>query len=336
MRKIVALGIFVFLLMGAWAGGWVWAAGQVRQQIVQLADNDGESAPRLSCGTLGVGGFPFRFDVTCEDARLESGDETVTLKGVRASVLAYNPTHVLFSALPPYAMSNAFTGSSSRIDFKTLRGSARVVTDDLVKGLSGVGWRVGRVSLVVDDLVWNDTVISDVLQASATHIDVQLADMDAARNRDAGTAGLGLSVAAEGLTAPGLAIANATTTLGATLTGLPDDLMVLANDPDPVRNWQRRGGVFTLAEFTGSQPDPQQDFKLSGEATLTDAGLLNATVAYSGKGVADRFAGLIPPPQLALLKGRQDAGGHFDNAFGIVDGKLKLLTLSLLDIPPLW
>lgn len=336
MRKILVLGILVFLVMGAWAAGWFWAAGQVRQQVANLAENDAETAPRLTCGTLSVGGFPFRFDVACEDAKLESGDETITVKGVRASVLAYNPTHVLFFARAPYSMTNAFTGSSSRIDFDTLEGSVRVVTDDLMKGLGGTGWRVGRISLVVDGFAWNDTVISDVLQAEAGHLELQVADLPTGRDKAAGTAGLALALMARGLTAPGLTIAKADAQLTATLTGLPDDLLVLANDPDPVRNWQRRGGVFTLTDFSGAQPDPAQDFKFSGEASLTDAGLLNAKLAYSGLGVADRLSRIIPPTELAMLKGKQDAEGHFENAFGIVDGKLKLLTMTLLELPPLW
>jgi len=68
-------------------------------------------------------------------------------------------------------------------------------------------------------------------------------------------------------------------------TGLPDDLMILASDPDPIRNWQRRGGQFKLVGFTGTQADPDERFDIAGEASLTErSGLVNAKLTYSGKG----------------------------------------------------
>ena len=126
MRKILALGLAVLVVLALWTGGWLWAASEIKHQVDGLAEADGEAAPRLACGTLNISGFPFRFDIDCEQLALTFGDHDITLAALRASVLAYNPTHVIFSARAPYAMSNAFTGSQSRFDFKNLEGSARL------------------------------------------------------------------------------------------------------------------------------------------------------------------------------------------------------------------
>lgn len=336
MRKILALGLVVLLVVVAWSAGWFWAAGEARRQIEALAANDAETAPRITCGTLDVGGFPFRFDVTCADARLESGDETITVKGVKASVMVYNPSHVLFAAEAPYAMANAFTGSSSRFDFTGFEGSARLLTDDLLKGLSGSGWRIGRISIVADNVTWNDTVLSDVLQAKADHVEAHLMDVPETHDAAAGTASLAAYLSAKALTAPAFQIADAETSFEAELSGLPDDIAVAMADPDPIHNWQRRGGVFNLARFAGNQPSPDERFDITGKLSLNPAGLLQGEVSYTGKGVLDRLAGIMPPVQIAMFKGKPEADGGYSNSFTIVDGQLKFLAMTVMEFPPLW
>lgn len=336
MRKILALGLVVALIVLAWSVAWFWAAGEARQQIAALAGNDAETAPRLTCGSLNVGGFPFRFDVSCADATLQSGDETITIKAVKASVMVYNPTHVLFSAEAPYAMANAFTGSSSRFDFTGLSGSARLITDDFVQGLSGAGWRIGRVSVAADAVTWNDTVLTDILQARADHVEAHLMDVPETHDKAAGTAALAAYVSATGFSAPAFQIADAQTSFEAELSGLPDDIAVALADPDPIHNWQRRGGVFTLARFAGNQPTPDERFDITGKLSLTDAGLLQGEVSYTGKGVLDRLSGVMPPMQIAMFKGKPEADGGYSNSFTIVDGQLKFLTMTMMEFPPLW
>jgi hypothetical protein len=301
-----------------------------------LALNDGEAEPQLTCGRLNVGGFPFRFDVTCEEAVLTSGDETVTVAGLKASALVYNVTHVILSAMPPVTTENAFTGSASGLDFTALDGSIHLIPRDLFEGLSGKGWRIGRVSLVADGLVWSDTVAEPFFEASADHIEAHLID-DAAKH-DAATASAALDLYAKvnNLAAPGYGIAGGDATLEAELAGLPDDLSVLANDPEPLRHWQQRGGVLTIAQFEASQPEPATLLDLSGTAALTDAGLLDMDLSYTTRNLFTRFAGALPAYAIPLLEGTAQPDGSSKNTLRIAGGKLKLLTFTLLDIPPLF
>lgn len=335
-RKVVVLGTVVAIVIALWSGAWLYGASVIREQITALSANDPEASPRIACASLNVSGFPFRFDIACDKATLDYADETITVDGIRASVLAYNPTHVVFALRAPYAMQNAFTGSSSRFDFDRLEGSARVTSADFVAGLSGRGWRIARISLIADKVAWNDTVLTDVLQASADHVEVQIGDMPEKHDAKAGTAGLALYAGVTGLTAPAFRIADGQSEFQAELSGLPDDLMVLANDSDPVRNWQRRGGLFKLVSFTGSQPAADEKFEMAGEASLTETGLVNARLSYSGKGVLDRFAAMIPPVEMAMLKGAQQPDGSFANQLTMIDSQLRLLTMTLVEIPPLW
>ena len=181
MRKFAALLIAIILVAGLWIGGWFWAAGEIRNQVALLAQNDGEVNPKITCGDLNVTGFPFRFDIECVDGTLTQLDTTVTLAGLRASVLAYNPTHVLLSAKAPLAIVDAFSGAQSRVDFTGLQASARLTSRDLFEGLTGVGWRIANLSLVADGLTWNDTVVGDMLRMSADHLEAHLVDLPEGR-----------------------------------------------------------------------------------------------------------------------------------------------------------
>ena len=335
MRKIIGLGIAVLVVVVLWIAGWFWAAGEARQQVALLAQNDGETAPQLTCGTLDVSGFPFRFDVTCGEAEVITGDETLTVKGIKASVLVYSPTHVIFSAIPPYTMANAFTGSQSRVDFTGLEGSARLEANDLLKGFSGEGWRIARISVVADGLVWNDTVISDILQAKAAHLEAQLVDIPHQHDKAKGIAALAAYFDVKGLDAPGFEIAAGDGSLEAQVSGLPNDLRNFS-DPDLVRRWQQAGGALKLIRLAGRQPQPDERFEISGTASLGDTGLVNGQISYTTKGVLDRFAKLMPPLQLLALKGKPEADGGFSNGLNLVDGQLKLIAIPLLDIPPLF
>ena len=53
---------------------WLFFAGEVKKSVQSLAAADGITNPKLTCGTLNVNGFPFRFDVTCAGATLVSAN----------------------------------------------------------------------------------------------------------------------------------------------------------------------------------------------------------------------------------------------------------------------
>jgi hypothetical protein len=335
-RKVIGLGIFMFVLFGLWSAGWFYASGMLREQVLALAQNDGESAPRVTCGTLDVGGFPFRFDLTCLGAEMVDADRTVTLGGLTASVRVYAPTHAIITAQSPLGFDNAFTGSRSRIDFASFEGSARFTSGDLGAALQGEGWRIGRVSGLADGVQWFDTIATDLLQASAAHLELHLIDIEEAHDDAAGTAALAIYAKADDLTAPAYGIANGNGAIEAELSGLPDDLRVLAADTDPLRNWQARGGVLKVVSLKGAQPVPDQLVEGSGEFSLTPEGFITANLNYRTKDVFPRFAGLMEAWQLALLQGKPEDDGSFSNSFALVDGKLQLLTFTLLETPPLF
>ncbi|MDC9826438.1 DUF2125 domain-containing protein [Devosia sp. ZB163] len=335
MRKFLWLAIAVIVVVAAWTAGWFWAAGEIRGQVERLAANDGDSAPKFSCATFNVTGFPFRFDLDCAEGTLVEQDLTVTFAGLRASVLVYNPTHAIFSAKGPFAYADAFSGSQRRLDFTGLDGSLRLVSADPVKGLSGEGWRLGRFSIEADDLAVTDTVAGDVREAAAKHVEAHLVDNPAGLDKTAGTSAVANYVTVSDLDLPGLQIAGGNATLEAQLSGLPADLHDFGA-PDAIRRWQAAGGELDIVRFSGSQPNPEERFDVAGKLRLNAAGYPEGEINYTTKGVLERFADYVPAVQLAILRGAPQGEGNFSNTLTITDGQVKLLTVVFAQLLPLF
>jgi hypothetical protein len=335
LRKFLWLAIAVAIVVALWTAGWFWAAGEATRQVKLLAEADGETAPKLTCGTFDVSGFPFRFDAECLDATLVDQDITATFAGIKASVLVYTPSHVIFSAKAPFAYADAFSGSQRQLDFGALEGSLRLTSTDLIEGLNGEGWRIARFSLVADDLRLTDTVAGEVVEAGAKHLEAHLIDVPEQHDTTAGTAVLRGYLSTTALDLPGLQVAAADTSLEAELTALPDDLRAFG-EADALRRWQAAGGVLSLTKLAGSQPVPDERFEVTGELKLNGGGYPEGQIDYTTKGVLERFAQFLPAVQLAMLRGAPNADGTFRNSLTIADGQVKLLNIPLTQLLPLF
>jgi len=322
MKRIIALGIVVILVFAAWTGAWFWGAGFVTGYVKQLEAADAVTTPRLVCGQLGIGGFPFGFDLTCTNATVTLADTTVTVGGIKASAEVYNPTHVLVFAQSPITLADAFTGSQSRLDFTSIEASARLS-----------GWRIGRVSLLVDKPVWNDTVLEDRLIAKADHVEAHLIDLPDQHDAKAGLAALAEYVQLDNLNAPGIDIAAGKATLTAEVTKLPDDVRTYG-DADLVRRWQAAGGVLNLQSLAADDGDTH--FDAAGTLSLDTAGRVNGRLKLNSHGVVERLGALIPQNLKGLILGGQAADGSYSQTVNIAAGVVFSGLMPAAIIPPLF
>jgi len=322
MKRIIALGVVVLVIAVVYTGAWFWAAGQIGAYQQTLASADGINNPKVTCGSFGVAGFPFGFDLTCADATLMLGDTTVTAKGLKASAEVYNPTHVLVFAQSPIGIADAFTGSQSRVDFESAEASARLT-----------GWRIGRVSLIVEKPVWNDSVLEDRLIAKADHAEAHLVDLPQQYDAKAGLAALGEYVQVDGLNAPGFDIAAGKTKFQGELTKVPDDVRTYG-DADLVKRWQAAGGAFKIVGFDGD--DGETHFDATGTLTLDAQGRLNGSLKLNSKGVVERLGDAIPSQYKGLIVGGQAADGSYSQTVTIAAGVVFSGLMPAGVIPPMF
>lgn len=332
MRRFIVLLVVVVLVAGAWSGAWFFAAGELRNAVIGMADADGESAPRVSCGTLGITGFPFRFDIECADATIVVADLTTTLGGLRASLLVYNPTQAVLSALSPATFSDAFTGAQSRLDFSGAEGSARLEAADLWNGMRGQGWRIGRVSVVADDLAWTDTLTASTLLLRASHGEAHLLDMPERHDADAGLAALAAYATLEGAEAPALGIAGGKASIETEISGLPDDLRAFGED-DLLADWQAAGGVVKLVAIRGSAGE---EFVESDGALGLDSGSrLDGQIRLRSRGLVERLESMLPEDWKRLIVGAKQEDGSYAQTITIKAGVVFSGLMPITMIPPL-
>jgi hypothetical protein len=321
MKRFVFLGLAVFLVVALWSGAWVWAAGEIRKGAALLAEADGVTTPRVTCASLDVAGFPFRFAVTCADAEIISGDLVTNVAGIEAQVLVYRPTHVLASVKAPATLADAFTGSSSRIDFSGMQLSASLE-----------GWRIGRVSLTADDLSWTDTLYGDLLLARSTHFEAHLLDIPEQHQPETQSAALAGYAKADRVTAPGLAIEDGDLSFEAELSEVPDDVRNFA-DPLAVMRWRERGGELNIFAIKGTDGD--SFIEGTGRLAIDTSAQLQGELNISSKGVAETIAPLFAPGIAPLILGSPDAEGTYSQKLTIDQGIVYSGMLAVGQLPPL-
>jgi hypothetical protein len=85
----------MLLLCMAWSGYWFVASNNVQQQLAIERKNMASEGADLQCGQETWGGFPFRFEFTCQNLSLVSQQTIITTPKLRAVAQAYNPFHIL-------------------------------------------------------------------------------------------------------------------------------------------------------------------------------------------------------------------------------------------------
>ncbi|MEO5805908.1 DUF2125 domain-containing protein [Devosia sp.] len=296
MKRIIYLGIAVLVVVLLWTGAWFFIANEVRKNVVLLADADGVATPKLSCGTLDVGGYPFHFNLDCENAEITNADQVIKIAGVRASVQVYQPTFMLASAKSPVTIEDSFTGSKSAVNWSGLQASIRLD-----------GWRIARISVIGDDIVWNDTLAGENLIAKSPKVEFHLIDIPEQHDAKTGRAALALYTKAADAVIPGFAITDGTAEIGTDIIGLPDDVRRFG-EPDILRQIQQAGGKLSNLTVDASDTDAST-LNAAGELSLDPRGLLEGKLDVTSKGVADRVSPLIDAPFRAIVLGNPDADG---------------------------
>jgi hypothetical protein len=331
MKRFAVLLALVVLVAAAWSGGWFFAAGEIRRSVAALGMNDGETGPKVTCDALTVTGFPSRFDIECREATIVSGDVTTTLAGIKASVLVYNPTHAKFSALGPVALSDAFSGAQSRVEFRGAEGSARLEAADLWKGVLGEGWRIGRVSIVADDIVWTDTLAGELEVMRATHGEAHLVDIPERHDPAAGRSALAAYATLTDAEASGLGITGGEASIEAELTGLPNDLRRFSEES--VAGWQAAGGQLNLVSLKGTAGE--EYIESSGTIALDSGSRVDGQIKLKSRGLVERLGSALSPEWQRILLGAQAEDGSYSQTITIKAGVVFTGLIPVSIIPPL-
>jgi hypothetical protein len=321
-KRIIILGSVVVAVIALWSIAWLVLAGIVRDNVAALAAADGETAPRLTCEGLDVGGFPFRFDVDCQSARIVSGDIALDVPGIRASVRVYAPTHALVSALGPLQVSDSFTGTQNAVDWSALEASVRLDN-----------WRIARASVSALDVVWSDTLFGDAVIAQSPLVEVHLFDIPEQHDAERNLAALALYGRVEDLAWQGLTLTEGDAEVQLELSGLPDDVRNWG-DPMLLQNIQQADGQLDIVSVHATDADSTLD--ATGQLRLDAEGFLDGEIEITSTGVAERIGVMLEEPWRTLALGTPRPDGSYVNELNFAGGAILSGLVPIASVPPLF
>lgn len=154
-RRYIVLIVLVAALIGGWSAFWYVAAGKAQDMLDGWRAREARAGRTYACGSESIGGYPFRFEFSCNDAvaQIKSGRVPfeVKTKGVAVVSQVYQPTLLISEFEGPLSVSAPGGPAELMINWKLFQSSLR-----------GTPANPERVSLVFDrpaiDVVDNGTV----------------------------------------------------------------------------------------------------------------------------------------------------------------------------------
>lgn len=321
-KRIIILAGIVVAVVVLWSVGWLFAAGLIKQNVEAQAQADGITSPRITCGTLNVTGYPFRFDLDCETAAITMGDTLLEVPGIRISALVYAPTQLRASGKGPLQLTDNFTGTRNSIAWTALEASIRL-TD----------WRIARLSVTGENLVWADNLMGETIIAQSPSAQLHLLDIPEQHDADRHVSALAGYAVADAVSYPGMTLTDTKAEMQLELSGLPDD----------VRNWgdpmllpliQQAGGALKIVSIHGTDADSVLD--ATGELKLDPQGLLEGTIGITSTGVAERVGPMLAEPWRTLVFGAAQADGSYSNQLNFRAGGVFSGLVPIASVPPLF
>lgn len=316
MKKRVQITIAIIVLIALiWSGGWLFATQMIRTEIEALAG--AQAQPQVTCGDLSVTGYPFRFDIYCGDAMLQSGDQTITAKSLKAATRVYSPTHWVGFLEAPVTTEDAFNGSKRELQFTQLQLSARL----------SWGLELERVSAIGENFVYADTSYSRFELGKANGAELHLlATPDADK-------GVQLFTRLDNADLVELDFKKANIAIELTAENL-DRNVTNWQSIEMLRAWQQADGKLKIDAL--SVEAEGLAFTAEGEIYLSENGLLQGKVTTQSKGLVERFEpeayGLMAP----TIFGVANADGEYKSLWQFKDGGISLGVAPLLYIPALF
>jgi hypothetical protein len=337
----------MLMLVAALAGGWSWfwyfAAGKAQAAVEGWRAREAQAGRIYDCGKQSIGGFPFRFEMSCKAASAVFRGQEPTVEVKTASVLVaaqvYQPTLLISEIHGPLTIADL--GRSPRIVANWSLGQSSV---------RGTPRSPERVSFVFEDpaveLIVDDRQ-QDLLRARRVEVHGRIVEGSAQDNPVVEMV-LRLAQASAPAFHPA-AVPPVDAEVTAVMRGLGDF------SPQPwrerFRDLQRRGGRIdvvdarvrqgdTLAVGSGSLSlDP--DGYLEGQVSVTVAGLEPFLIAIGAPQMVqrsqgmDKIAGMLDRLSPGLGEAaRQQVAGNLGSSISMLgqpatlDGR-KAVTLPL-------
>jgi hypothetical protein len=128
-RRYLTLVLLVGVLIAGWSWFWDYASGKIAVTLEGWRAREAASGRIYACGNQSVGGYPFRFEVDCQQASalFQSGQTPLQLRagGVLVAAQVYDPTLVIAEYHGPLAIGGPDLPADFVVNWKLAQSSVR-------------------------------------------------------------------------------------------------------------------------------------------------------------------------------------------------------------------
>jgi hypothetical protein len=127
--RYIILLILVAALFGGWSWFWTYASTKAEATLDGWRAREAKSGRIYACGSQSVGGYPFRFEVNCDQASasFQSNQPPVELKasGMLVAVQVYDPTLLISEFHGPLTVAEPGQAPNIVVNWKLFQASVR-------------------------------------------------------------------------------------------------------------------------------------------------------------------------------------------------------------------
>ena len=143
IARYIVLLLLVAVLFGGWSAFWYFASVKVEATIDGWRAREAKAGRSYACGSQTIGGYPFRFELNCDDASalFKSSQPPIEVKsrGVLVVAQVYDPTLLIGEFHGPLTIASPGQTPALIVNWKLAQSSLR-----------GTPSEPERMSLVVD------------------------------------------------------------------------------------------------------------------------------------------------------------------------------------------
>lgn len=331
--------VLLVLLAVVWSGVWVYAANRAEHELDAWVGREAKLGRVWNCPDRRLGGFPFRFELTCTTPSLEThGGDAVrfTAMSSRAVAQIWAPNHIVAEFAGPARVEDRVTGEAYAANWSLLQMS----------GIGDLSGQPQRFSLVVHDPVLEKP--TNVGPAQPPVMSARLLEFHVRRlPGNNGPDALDYAAGITGGESAMLKQAGSDGPVDVTLQGIVTAAADLRPMPvaQRLKAWAAAGGVARLEKLTISAPQVAASAK--GVLALDRQGRLNGNLDLGFSGLNDLVkqldrAGVIPSELSPIVGALAMVGrpGPVDGRQGVTfalsfkDGTLRLGGFPVGMVPP--
>lgn len=128
-RRYIMLVILVAALFGGWSWFWNYASGKAQATLDGWRAREAKGGHVYACGSETFGGYPFRFEVNCEQASASFAGNQPPLElkanGMLVAVQVYDPTLLISEFHGPLTIADPGQAPNIVVNWKLFQASVR-------------------------------------------------------------------------------------------------------------------------------------------------------------------------------------------------------------------